>query len=346
MTPKPVEPARILSPLLLIAPFFLWGSAMVAMKGVVSHTTPLFMAGLRLVPAGILILIVTALLKRAQPQTWQAWGWISLFALLDGFAFQGFLAEGLARTGAGLGSVMIDSQPIVIALLSSWLFGELIGLWGWLGLGIGVLGISLIGIPAGWWTELAQGGAIGTLERIAFTFNLSALFDNGQWLMFLASLSMALGTVSIRYVSRHVDPVVATGWHMIIGGLPLWVMSGLWESQQWQQITSMGWLELAYATICGSAIAYGLFFWIAAQGNLTSFTSLTFLTPVFALILSHLLLAEVLNGVQWFGVILTLISITFINQREALREGWPKWLGLLRGEQAPPLPVKVEAEGP
>ncbi|MFM7791586.1 MAG: EamA family transporter, partial [Microcystis panniformis] len=43
------------SPLLLISPFFLWGTAMVAMKGVIPHTTPLFMAAIRLVPAGILV---------------------------------------------------------------------------------------------------------------------------------------------------------------------------------------------------------------------------------------------------------------------------------------------------
>ncbi len=29
-------------PLLLIAPFFFWGTAMVAMKGVIPHTTPIF----------------------------------------------------------------------------------------------------------------------------------------------------------------------------------------------------------------------------------------------------------------------------------------------------------------
>ena len=34
-----------LEPLVLIAPFFLWGTAMVAMKGVIPHSTPLFMAG-------------------------------------------------------------------------------------------------------------------------------------------------------------------------------------------------------------------------------------------------------------------------------------------------------------
>jgi hypothetical protein len=47
--------------------------------------------------------------------------------------------------------------------------------------------------------------------------------------MLLASLSMATGTIVIRYVSRYCDPVMATGWHMILGGLPLFVFSGLWE---------------------------------------------------------------------------------------------------------------------
>ncbi len=37
--------------------------------------------------------------------------------------------------------------------------------------------------------------------------------------MLLAALSMAVGTVMIRIVCRHADPVAATGWHMILGGL-------------------------------------------------------------------------------------------------------------------------------
>jgi drug/metabolite transporter (DMT)-like permease len=113
------------APLLLIAPFFLWGTAMVAMKGVIPHTTPLFMAGVRLIPAGMLILVAAAFMDKPQPKGWAAWLWIALFALVDGTLFQGFLAEGLVRTSAGLGSVMIDSQPLAVALLSLWLFQEL-----------------------------------------------------------------------------------------------------------------------------------------------------------------------------------------------------------------------------
>jgi drug/metabolite transporter (DMT)-like permease len=316
MTSKLTQSDSSISPLLLIAPFFLWGTAMVAMKGVIPHTTPLFMAGVRLVPAGLLILVAAAIYGLPQPKGGKAWLWIGIFALLDGLMFQGFLAEGLVRTGAGLGSVMIDSQPIAIALLSSILFGEVIGFWGWLGLAIGIAGISLLGLPDEWILSLFNG------SRVNFSFSWQNLFNNGQWLMLLASLSMATGTVCIRYVSRHADPVVATGWHMILGGLPLWAMSGLWESDRWSNIDLNGWIALSYATIFGSAIAYGLFFYIASRGNLTSFTALTFLTPVFALLFSNLLLSEILSSLQWVGVFLTLISIYLINQREKIAITW------------------------
>lgn len=36
---------------------------------------------------------------------------------------------------------------------------------------------------------------------------------------------------------------------------------------------------MAYASVFGSALAYGLFFLFASRGDLTGFTSLTFLTP-------------------------------------------------------------------
>ncbi|MDX2240534.1 MAG: DMT family transporter [Leptolyngbyaceae cyanobacterium bins.302] len=307
--------------LLLIAPFFFWGTAMVAMKGVIPNTTPLFMAGIRLVPAGFLVLATAVIAGNPQPKGWKAWLWIALFALVDGAMFQGFLAEGLVRTGAGLGSVMIDSQPIAVALMAWLLFGEHIGLWGWLGLGIGIGGISLLGLPDEWIVALFQGkiplGGVGLGTNLLYD-----LFQNGQWLMLLASLSMAVGTVIMRYVSRHADPVAATGWHMILGGLPLFALSALTETDQVIHLDSSNWIAMGYSTIFGSAIAYGLFFYFAASGSLTSLSSLTFLTPVFALLFGSLFLGEMLSPIQWGGVGLTLVSIYLINQREVLAQKW------------------------
>ncbi len=249
--------------------------------------------------------------------------WITLFALIDGTLFQGFLARGLERTGAGLGSVMIDSQPLAVAIMARFLFQEWIGPLGWLGLLIGLAGISCIGLPDEWILGFFQGqgfdlGPLLTFEQEVWT----ALFQQGEWLMLMAALSMAVGTILIRYVVRWADPIAATGWHMVLGGAPLLALSiaqsmGT-ELAPWQGISLSGWLEMSYATIFGSAIAYGVFFYIAAQGNLTSLSALTFLTPVFALLFSTLLLSESLSLLQWSGVMLTLLSIYLINQRTQL----------------------------
>ena len=306
--------SKWLANLLLISPFFFWGTAMVAMKAVIPNTTPLFMAGVRLVPAGILVLIVAAILGKPQPKGWKAWLWIALFALVDGTMFQGFLAEGLERTGAGLGSVMIDSQPLAVAILALWLFGDRLGLWGAVGLVIGVLGISFIGLPDELILNLLQ------KKPITIAGSWQNLFASGEWLMLLAALSMAVGTILIRYVCRYTDPVVATGWHMILGGLPLLAVSSGVESQQWINIDLAGWMALGYATIFGSAVAYGLFFYFASSGSLTSLSSLTFLTPIFALFFGNLFLGEFLSPLQWAGVGLTLVSIYLINQRDRWAE--------------------------
>lgn len=329
------------SPLLLIAPFFLWGTAMVAMKGVIPQTTPLFMAGVRVLPAGLLILLAAAVMGRSQPKGWKAWGWIALFGLVDAALFQGFLAEGLVRTGAGLGSVMIDSQPLAVALMARFLFGERVGGFGWLGLLFGVVGISLLGLPEG----VIQAALHGSFSPDLGASLLHDLFQNGQWLMLMAALSMAVGTVMMGYVSRYADPVAATGWHMVLGGIPLFALSAFGETNQWQQLGWTDWMAMSYSTIFGSAIAYGLFFYFAASGNLTSLSSLTFLTPVFALLFGNLFLSEVLNPVQWVGVGLTLVSIYLINRREVLAAKFqPAAVEKAATSLAAELEAEIEAE--
>ena len=303
------------NPLVLISPFFLWGTSMVAMKDALVETTPLFIASVRLIPAGMLVVAFSMLLGRQQPKGWKAWLWIGLFALVDGALFQGFLAKGLDRTGAGLGSVMIDSQPLAVAVMARFLFKEWIGPLGWLGLFIGLAGISFIGLPDHWILAALD----GRIPAIALEQEVwSVLFTHGEWLMLMAALSMAVGTILIHYVAQVADPVAATGWHMIIGGLPLLVLSNFEDPTAWVGLSLSGWTEMGYATVLGSAIAYGVFFYIAAQGSLTSLSALTFLTPVFALLFSTLLLSESLSAIQWSGVMLTLVSIYLINQRVRL----------------------------
>ncbi|XP_057550279.1 WAT1-related protein At3g02690, chloroplastic isoform X3 [Amaranthus tricolor] len=179
----------------LISPFFFWGTAMVAMKEVLPKVGPFFVASFRLIPAGLLLIGFAGVKGRPLPSGFNAWISIAIFALVDATCFQGFLAEGLLRTSAGLGSVIIDSQPLTVAVLAAFFFGESIGYVGAAGLVLGVIGLLLLELPV-----------------VATDGTDFSLWGSGEWWMLLSAQSMAIGTVMVRWVSKFSDPVMATGW--------------------------------------------------------------------------------------------------------------------------------------
>ncbi|KAL9261770.1 WAT1-related protein [Drosera capensis] len=288
----------------LISPFFFWGTAMVAMKGVIPKVGPFAVAAVRLIPAGALLVGFAAAKGRRMPEGLLAWLSIALFALVDGSCFQGFLAEGLERTSAGLGSVIIDSQPLTVAILAALLFGESIGYVGAAGLVLGVVGLLLLEVPA-----------------IPVDGNSFSLWGSGEWWMLLAAQSMAIGTVMVRWVSKYSDSVMATGWHMIIGGIPLLAISVLGHDPAFagnlNDLNPSDFAALFYTSIFGSAISYGVFFYNATRGSLTKLSSLTFFTPMFASVFGYLYLGETFSNVQLFGAFVTLVAIYLVNYRSS-----------------------------
>ncbi|CAH8331810.1 unnamed protein product [Eruca vesicaria subsp. sativa] len=284
----------------LISPFFFWGTAMVAMKEVLPITGPFFVAAFRLIPAGLLLVAFAVYRGRPLPKGFNAWLSIALFALVDATCFQGFLAQGLQRTSAGLGSVIIDSQPLTVAVLASFLFGESIGVVRAGGLVLGVAGLLLLEVPS-----------------VTSDGNSFSLWGSGEWWMLLAAQSMAIGTVMVRWVSKYSDPIMATGWHMVIGGLPLLAISVINHDPVFngslQELSTNDITALLYTSIFGSAVSYGVYFYSATKGSLTKLSSLTFLTPMFASIFGYLYLDETFSSLQLVGAAVTLVAIYLVN---------------------------------
>ena len=302
----------ILNWFLMILPFALWGTSMAAMTPLVSSAGPEFVASLRLLPAGILVLITTYLLKRDLRIYKCDLKWFLVFTLVDATFFQFCLTYGIEKTGAGLGSVLIDSQPLLVALLARGIFGNLINPIGWLGLLFGLGGIIFLGFPKefleNWW--------------LMSDTNLNEIqFNVGEAWMLAASLAMALGTILIRFTCKKSDPVSVTGWHMVLGSLPL--ISKYFLDTNFQSIPnwSLGeWGLMSFASIFGGALAYGLFFYFANNKEITGFSTLAFLTPVFALLSGGVWLNERLTIIQWVGVVFVLVSVFFVSQRKSLWE--------------------------
>ncbi len=298
--------------LLMVLPFALWGTAMTAMAPLVQSGGPFLVGSLRLLPAGVSILLVMAFLGRDLKVAKNDLGWFLVFTFIDASVFQFCLARGLMETGAGLGSVLIDSQPLMVALLARTLFGDAINPIGWIGLTVGLFGIICLGAPPqilnNWFLF---GQVVGD----------SNIWNIGELWMLGAAIAMALGTVLIRFACRESNPVAVTGWHMILGSLPL--LAWHLYQREWPFFPNwdpFDWGLMAYASLFGSALAYGLFFWFASREEITSFSTLAFLTPLFALASGGVWLGERLQLVQWFGVAFVLLSVFLVSQRRRLWE--------------------------
>lgn len=114
---------------------------------------------------------------------------------------------------------------------------------------------------------------------------------------------------------------MATGWHMVLGGAVLLGMVLAQDPgslpQAIQGLTPGDALSALYVSIFGGAVSYGVFFWMAStRGNLTSLSSLTFLTPVFASLGGYLVLDEVLTAPQLLGGAVTLGAVGLINSKK------------------------------
>ena len=68
---------------------------------------------------------------------------------------------------------------------------------------------------------------------------------------------------------------------------------------------------MAFASVFGGAIAYGLFFSSRITKKSLDLVLSHFLTPVFALLTGGVYLDERLTVVQWLGVVLCFVSVFF-----------------------------------
>ncbi|KAL6753828.1 hypothetical protein V8C86DRAFT_2438176 [Haematococcus lacustris] len=172
-----------------------------------------------------------------------------------------------------------------------------------------------------WMLAAAQAMAVGTVMVSCHPSANTHLGRGGQ---------QVTGVALCRFVTRQgVDPVMATGWHMVLGGVVL-LAAALVEDPhalEWCRVCvvqeaaavlsePVALAQATYISVLGGAAGYGIFFWQAStKQNLTALSSLTFLTPVFAAVTGYFALNEVLTPPQLLGAAVTLSSVSLINSR-------------------------------
>ncbi|MEV8031834.1 EamA family transporter [Streptomyces sp. NPDC086182] len=261
-----------------------WGSTYAVTTEFLPPDRPLFTAGLRALPAGLLLLALARVLPRG---VW--WGKAAVLGALNIGAFFPLLFLSAYRLPGGMAAVVGSTGPLFVAGLAAALLGDRPTLRTLLTGITAALGVSLVVLKAAGALDL-----LGVLAALAST------------------ASMSTGTVLTKRWGRPdgVGPLALTAWQLTAGGLLIapvaLVVEGAPPVLDGRAIG--GYLYLALAN---TALAYWL--WFRGIGRLTA-TQVTFLgplSPLTAAVIGWAALGQALTPVQSAGMTLAFGATVF-----------------------------------
>ncbi|MBQ6570609.1 MAG: DMT family transporter [Clostridia bacterium] len=258
----------------------LWGSAFPCIKigynllSISSDDTAaqILFAGLRFSLAGILTVIIGSIGARcALVPKKTSWGMVAKLCLAQTVFQYFFFYVGLANTTSVKSSIIKGTGTFISILIACFIFRqEKFTLPKLLGCTLGFGGILLINLPAGG----VDGGFKAT----------------GEGFILLANVAGAVSTSLIKNYSVKENPVAMSGWQFFCGGLIL-AAAGLLMGGKIEHFPLRGILMIIYLA-CVSACAYSLWGLLLKHNRLSEIAVYGFMTPVFGVLLSALLMSE------------------------------------------------------
>ena len=126
---------------------FLWGTTFAATKLGLAAVPPFTLAALRGIIASIVLITIVMLRREGNSLTtlFRNQPFIAILLGLTGiFLLNAFQNFGIARTSSAVASVVLNTNPFIIAILAASLLHERLHLAQRIGMGLGFIGILLI----------------------------------------------------------------------------------------------------------------------------------------------------------------------------------------------------------
>ena len=145
-----------------------------------------------------------------------------------------------------------------------------------------------------------------------FTLDFKA---SGEGALILATVSYALSSVLIKKYSKYENPVTLSGWQFVAGGLAM-TAAAYALGGRLNPGNGRAWLLILYLAFV-SATAYSLWGLLLKYNSVSRITTFSFLTPVFGVILSIVLLNESINALQCVtALVLVCTGIILVNRSQ------------------------------
>lgn len=258
-----------------------WGTTYVTVTELLPDGRPLFVAAIRVLPAGLVLLFAGRLQSSWRPRG-REWGTTALLALCNFALFFPLLVVGVYRLPGGVAAAFGGLQPLLIAALSWAIVGRRPGRAELLIAIVAAVGVALV---------VVQPGA---------TFDLVGLLAVAA-----ATVSFAVGVVLTKRIPAAPSRLASTGWQLLIGGVPLAALALLVEGTP-PALSFTNLVGFAYLSLIGTALAFVLWFSGIRRLPTGAPPLLGLAAPLTGVTLGWLVLDQSLNAVQLLGFATTI----------------------------------------
>ena len=273
----------------------LWGSSYLFIKVAVGEVPPLTLVAGRLVLAAAILWLVLAAVRQAMPRSRRLWAAFAVMGLLNGAVPYSLIFWSEQHISSGLASLLQATMPLFTVLMGHFLMREEhLTLGRIAGVVLGFLGVGLLMLP-----DLRQGAHANLLGELA---------------MVASSVSYAGAALFARSRLRGQPALVSTTGQLTMGAVWILPLSLLVEGppRAVPSLPALGsWLGL---TILGTVIAYVIYFKLIERTSAAFTSTVTYIIPVFGLILGALVLSEPLSLTLLVSLGLILAGVLLVRR--------------------------------
>lgn len=284
------------------AVYFVWGTTYLAIKYAIETIPPFMMMAMRSLSAGA-VLYTWGRLRGDANATRQELRPLVLIGFLFFLVGHGGIAWAQQTVPSGVASLLVASEPVIIALLEPLFTGEgRVGRRTVLGMVIGIIGITVLVLPKGLDFENA---------------NLA-----GTFVILICATSWSTGAVYSRVAKLPRSPFITSGIQLLSGGLMLVILSimmGEWSDFTFSQVSARSWSGLAYLVLFGSIITFSAYTWLLSITSATRISTHTFVNPVVAVLVGWAFGSEALTWGILVATVLIIVSVWLVLFRRVVK---------------------------
>ena len=270
----------------LLVSMAIWGLNITIVKQLTGFLDPTIIAMLRMVVAGATLAAIWCVrrpsLARLDRRQWAS---LAGCAFLMVYLNQLLYTEGMVRTSATNGALIMALGPLMSALCAALAFRERLGPLRLFGVGLGFCGVAII--------ILGQGGT------------RFAAMSGGDLMVVAAVLSFAIGGALIQGIARRLDALTISGVIYVLGAVMLVAHVSLWGPEVGGALPDGAWLWFLIIFSGSVSTAIVNLIWNSAIARIGVARAAVFLywVPVFGAAFAALLLGEALGWNHLIGLV-------------------------------------------